>query len=187
MFRSVFTSRGHTFELAPAGPGLRPGLPGQQVPPGAATDPIVAALDSPIDRQTLRRVAARLDPGELAPDDDALVRRLLAALAAGQLQLRHLAGPPRYNGAPGPAPEPPQEPERPDRPAPETNDWIEILLVDDQDRGIPNQRYLIVTPDGIERRGFTDSLGTARISRIITGSCKISFPDIDRDVCGCDA
>ncbi|WP_434420361.1 hypothetical protein [Nannocystis pusilla] len=57
--------------------------------------------------------------------------------------------------------------------------WVEIELVDEDGEGIPGQPYLIVTPDGVERRGFTDSLGSARVSRIPAGVCEVFFPELD--------
>ncbi|MDC0673671.1 hypothetical protein [Nannocystis radixulma] len=59
--------------------------------------------------------------------------------------------------------------------------WVEIQLVGEDGEGIPGQRYRIVAPDGVEWRGFTDSLGVARINRIPAGTCEVFFPDLDAD------
>jgi hypothetical protein len=59
--------------------------------------------------------------------------------------------------------------------------WVEIQLVGEDGEGIPGQRYRIVAPDGVEWRGFTDSLGVARLSRIPGGTCEVFFPDLDAE------
>lgn len=178
MLRALFRSRGETYELVPFGPGLRPDTPGERVPAHEARDILTPTLNSPIDRQALRRAIDQLGPHSLPPEDEAIVDHLLAALTHGRLVLLRIEGPARYRGRPGPAQEKPQEPEEFER-APSDTDWIEILLVDEQGRGIPGERYLIVTPDGHHRRGFTDSLGSARVTRIPSGDCEVSFPDLD--------
>lgn len=179
MLRSVFRSDGQTYELVPFGPRLRPDTPGERVPAREAPGILTPALRSPTDRQTLHRVIDQLGLANPDLEDTALHDRLMAALRSGRLVLLRLEGHARYRGRPAEGPEKPQEPEDFERPPPDTTDWIEILLVDEQGRGIPGQRYLIVTPDGQQRRGFTDSLGSARITRIPSGNCKVSFPDLD--------
>ncbi len=178
MFRFLFRSRGQTFELVPFGPRLRQSTPGERIPANEAPGILAPTLSNPTDRQALRRAVDLLGP--VAPDleDRALTDRLLTALATGRLVLLRIEEAPHYRGKPGVAPEKPEELEEFER-APTDTDWIEILLVDEQGTGIPGQRYLIVTPDGHQRRGFTDSLGSARVTRIPSGDCKISFPDLD--------
>jgi hypothetical protein len=56
--------------------------------------------------------------------------------------------------------------------------WIEIELVGEDDKGIPNEPYRIVLPDGTERKGKTDARGLARVEGIKEGTCKVS-PDLD--------
>lgn len=179
MLRSVFRSDGQTFELVPHGPGLRQDTPGERVPAHEAPGILAPALSSPTERRTLHRIVDQLGLANPDLEDRALHDRLLAALRSGRLVLLRLEGHAKYRGRPGEGPEKPQEPEDFERPAPDTSDWIEILLVDEMGKGIPGQRYLIVTPDGQQRRGFTDSLGSARITRIAAGNCKVSFPDLD--------
>lgn len=179
MLRSVFRSDGQTFELVPHGPGLHRHTPGERVPAHEAPGVLASALRSPPDRRTLHRVVDLLGLANPDLEDPALHERLLAALRSGRLVLLRLEGHARYRGPAGEGREKPEDDENFERPPPETNDWIEILLVDEQGQGIPGQRYLIVTPDGQQRRGFTDSLGSARITRIPSGDCKVSFPDLD--------
>jgi len=59
--------------------------------------------------------------------------------------------------------------------------WIEIELLDEEDKGIPNQLYRIVLADGTRRTGKTDAYGVARVECIQEGMCKVSFPDLDAD------
>jgi hypothetical protein len=73
---------------------------------------------------------------------------------------------------------------RPVRPAPAPPprlDWIEIRLVGEDDRSIPGARYRVVLPDGTERSGRLDGQGLARLDRIPSGTCRVSFPELDRD------
>lgn len=177
MLRSVFRSDGQTYELVPPGP--RQSTPGERVPAHEAPAILASALRSPPDRRTLHRVVDLLGLANPDLEDDTLHDRLLAALRSGRLLLLRLEGHAKYRGRPGEGPEKPQDPEEFERPPPDTTDWIEILLVDELGKGIPGQRYLVVTPDGQQRRGFTDSLGSARITRIPSGDCKVSFPDLD--------
>jgi hypothetical protein len=182
VLRSIFRSDGQTYELVPSmspvGPRLRPDTPGERVPIHEAPGILAQALRSPADRRTLHGVVDLLGLANPDLEDPALHDRLLAALRSERLVLLRLEAHARYRGRPGEATEKPQDEEF-ERPPPDTTDWIEILLVDEQGHGIPGQRYLIITPDGQHRRGFTDSLGSARITRIPSGDCKVSFPDLD--------
>lgn len=60
--------------------------------------------------------------------------------------------------------------------------WIEIELVDEDDNPIAGERYKITLPDGkTVATGTTDSKGFARHSGIDPGTCKITFPKLDKD------
>ncbi len=141
---------------------------------------LVAALASAVDRQALRRAAESLGFGGAPLEDDALIARLVAGLAGGRLRLRCLEEAPRYRGRTRelPAPPDPPDPDDFDRPPSDHEHWVEVVLVDGDGRGISGQRYTIVTPDGIERSGYTDSLGAARLDRIAPGDCTVVFPDL---------
>ncbi len=58
--------------------------------------------------------------------------------------------------------------------------WIEIKLVDEDGVAVPNEPYLIVTPDNKEHRGITDADGWARLDGIIAGQCKVSFTNLHK-------
>gem|GEM_PF-3252380 len=59
--------------------------------------------------------------------------------------------------------------------------WVEIVLVGEDDKPIPGERYRIVPPDGIVRTGNLNSEGRARILGLEPGSCSVSFPALDPD------
>lgn len=72
-----------------------------------------------------------------------------------------------------PPPEPPPPP-----PPVEEDGWIEIRLVDEDDRPIGGQDYRVVTPDGNPHTGKLDGGGKARIEGIPQGTCWVSFPSL---------
>ncbi len=59
--------------------------------------------------------------------------------------------------------------------------WIEIVLVDEEDIPVAGEAYRIVLPDGSVKEGSLDEKGFARIDSIEPGTCKISFPSLDKD------
>ena len=59
--------------------------------------------------------------------------------------------------------------------------WIEIELVGEDFRGIPNELYKITLPDGKVREGKLDSRGRARLEGMDPGKCKVEFPNLDKD------
>ena len=65
-------------------------------------------------------------------------------------------------------------------PRPDTKvTWIEIVLVDEKGRPVPNERYRLVLPDGSTRAGQLDENGFQRVDGIEAGICDVTFPDID--------
>jgi hypothetical protein len=60
-------------------------------------------------------------------------------------------------------------------------DWIEIQLVGEDDAPLPGERWVVALPDGSTRAGVTGEDGVARLEGIPSGSCRVSFPDLDRD------
>ena len=64
----------------------------------------------------------------------------------------------------------------------EKKSWIEIELADEDDNPIAGERYKVTLPDGkTVATGTTDSNGLARVSGIDPGTCKITFPELDKD------
>ncbi|RJP32379.1 MAG: type VI secretion system tip protein VgrG [Phycisphaerales bacterium] len=80
------------------------------------------------------------------------------------------------------APEPEPEEEEDDYVAPAATTWIEVVLVDEEDNPVPNERYRITLPDGTVKEGQTCGRGMARIDEITPeGDCTVTFPDLDKD------
>ena len=60
--------------------------------------------------------------------------------------------------------------------------WIEIELVDDEKNPVPGEAYRITLPDGeTVAEGALDEKGFARVDGIDSGTCQITFPDLDQD------
>lgn len=59
--------------------------------------------------------------------------------------------------------------------------WIELEMVNEEDEPVPGERYSIELPDGTVAEGTLDNNGFARVDNIEPGSCKISFPELDKD------
>jgi hypothetical protein len=180
----AFRSHGESFTL----------VAGYAVPAGAqrlaARGPRASALLAPLfadpgDAAALRRLVAKLTALATPRGDDEVLRRLVAAIDCGQLVLVRV-DPPRgwgYSSARRVERAERGDDERPLEPLADATHWIEIRLVDDEDVAIPGQRYVVIDPGGHSHRGYTDSLGSARITRLPPGVCRVSFPDLDGSVC----
>jgi hypothetical protein len=60
--------------------------------------------------------------------------------------------------------------------------WIEIELVGEDDEPIPGEKYRIILPDGETfAEGTLDEKGLARVEGFEKGTCKVCFPDLDKD------
>jgi len=58
--------------------------------------------------------------------------------------------------------------------------WIEIELVDDDNKPVAGEKYEITLPDKTVAKGTLDAKGVARIDGIDPGNCQITFPDLDK-------
>lgn len=64
----------------------------------------------------------------------------------------------------------------------EKKSWIEIEMVGEDDNPIPGERYKITLADGeTVAEGSLDEKGFARVDGIDPGSCKVTFPNLDRE------
>jgi uncharacterized Zn-binding protein involved in type VI secretion len=61
----------------------------------------------------------------------------------------------------------------------EYKDWIEIELVDEEDKPIANEDYLLYLPDGSIRKGKLDGNGYKKEEKIPPGKCSVVFPNKD--------
>ncbi len=60
--------------------------------------------------------------------------------------------------------------------------WIEIEMVDEDDKPVTGMAYRITLPDGeTVAEGTLDEKGFVRVDGIEPGSCKITFPQLDQD------
>lgn len=60
------------------------------------------------------------------------------------------------------------------------NTWIEVVLLDSDDKPVPNAAYRITLPSGEKRFGRLDEKGFVRIDGIEeAGTCDVEFPEID--------
>ena len=60
--------------------------------------------------------------------------------------------------------------------------WIEIELVDEEGQPVPGEPYKITLPDGTTvADGTLDEKGFARVDGIDPGTCKVTFPNLDKD------
>ncbi len=64
----------------------------------------------------------------------------------------------------------------------EKKSWIEIVLVDEAGKPVAGEAYRITLPDGTTlAEGTLDEKGFARVDYIDPGSCKVTFPNLDKD------
>ena len=59
--------------------------------------------------------------------------------------------------------------------------WIEIELVDEANEPVAGEAYEITLPDGTTTKGTLDGKGLARIDGIDPGTCKVTFPNLDKE------
>lgn len=59
-------------------------------------------------------------------------------------------------------------------------DWIEIELVGEDDKPVAGEKYRVTLPDGSVDEGTLDQNGWVRVAGFDKGSCKITFPDLDK-------
>ena len=57
--------------------------------------------------------------------------------------------------------------------------WIEVELLDEDDKGVPREPYWIKLPDGAIREGLLDDNGFVRLDNIPCGTCIVRFPGTD--------
>jgi hypothetical protein len=70
---------------------------------------------------------------------------------------------------------------KPHKPGPEKTSWIEIEMLDEDDRPVPGEAYRIKLPDDTTTDGTLDEKGFARAEGIEPGTCQITFPKLDQE------
>jgi len=144
-------------------------------------------LANPLSRSIIAEVTRELGGGSVPPsralNASDLHRqtksRLEQAIRCGDLLVVQVSGMGR-GGAGGEEPgAPPQAAAQAPRRAEPRKTWIEIELVDDQGRPVPNQRCSVELPDGTTWTGVLDANGLARVDYVDHGTCEVYFPDLD--------
>lgn len=59
--------------------------------------------------------------------------------------------------------------------------WIAIKMLDEAGKPVAGLAYRIILPDGASAEGTLDEKGAARVEGFEPGSCKVSFPTLDRE------
>lgn len=59
--------------------------------------------------------------------------------------------------------------------------WIEVVLIGEDARPVPDARYRLTLPDGAVVEGRLDARGLARVEGIDPGACRLEFPDLDEE------
>ena len=72
-------------------------------------------------------------------------------------------------------------PSRPVEKPKEKKAWIEIILVDNEGKPMPGVKYRITPPGGAPTEGRLNEHGQAGLYEIEPGSCKITFPGLDKE------
>jgi hypothetical protein len=65
-------------------------------------------------------------------------------------------------------------------PCKEDATWIEVRLVDRQQKPVAGERYRIRLPDSSLREGTLDNDGRVRFDNIVGGQAEITFPNLDK-------
>ncbi len=83
----------------------------------------------------------------------------------------------KYGSVPGKPHKPGQE----DAGSEKKKSWIEIELVDKQGKPVAGEPYKVTLPDGeTVAEGTLDEKGQARVDGIEPGSCKVTFPRLEK-------
>jgi hypothetical protein len=65
---------------------------------------------------------------------------------------------------------------------PKKKSWIEIEMLDEKKRPVPGQAFRIILSDNQSVvEGTLNEKGFYRVEGIDSGTCKITFPDLDKD------
>lgn len=131
---------------------------------GAAGSGSAGSVVSPISPSAALE-AVKADPGAVAA--------AVAAQTVGPASMALTSLTPRVKG-------PTHDPNSPENQ--EKKHWIEIKLEDEEGNPVPGERYQITLADGTTvADGTLDDKGFARVEKIDSGTCKVTFPSLDKD------
>jgi type VI secretion system secreted protein VgrG len=149
-----------TMTLINSGPGspALPGSAGSLVSPAAPS----AAQD-----------ADKADPGEMAQLKADQIQQQKGKY--GAVKLKPLSASSASSSSSSGAEAPPDQEQK--------KHFIEIKLEDVEGKPVPGEAYKITLPDGATvAEGTLDEKGFARVDGIDPGSCKVTFPNLDKSV-----
>jgi type VI secretion system secreted protein VgrG len=140
------------------------GLPAVMINSGGAPIPAIPGILVPPMAAKVAEIADNADPGSVDPSYKSQ-RAAMTALEA--------------DSASAPSHDPKSEENAAKK------HWIEIELVDEANKPVPGERYRVTLPDGSTlAEGTLDEKGRARVDGIDPGSCKVTFPDLDKQAWG---
>jgi len=110
---------------------------------------------------------------DAAEDADIADPGKMAEIKAEQLE--------KKEGKYGSTPVKPHKPLQTEEEKEQKTSWIEIELVGEDDEPIPGEKYKITLPDDSMAEGTLDEKGFARVEGFEKGTCKVCFPDLDKE------
>ena len=121
------------------------------------------------------KAGTAVDPADPAEADEAdkADPGLVAVIKALQIQTK--TG--KYGAAQTKPAKPPQTKEE----KKEKSSWIEVEMVDEDNKPVTGEAYRITLSDGSVAEGTLDDKGCARLEAIGSGNCKITFPNRDQE------
>lgn len=151
-------------------------------------------LQDPFARRSLADLYLALKgsaPGDLTSPEKAqlVLRTIQQAIAAGEIVSVRRKGmscdSTQDGGGSGGqqnSPRPPRRSSAPPSPSSTRADektWVEVRLIDQNGKPVPNAKYRLKITDGSVREGSLDDDGRVRVNGIDPGSCTVWFPDYD--------
>lgn len=161
------------------------GESGYTLDPAAAAHLLRASANDPDTMRCLRQVLVEQlgEHGLQRRSDTEVIDHLVRMLATRRLGLRSLVTVSAQTAPPSPEPDAEPEEERtppPPRPRPTKKlDWIEIVLIDEEENPVVGEKCQVSAPDGAMIGTYTtDSNGTVRVDDIESGSYEVAFPSL---------
>jgi type VI secretion system secreted protein VgrG len=137
---------------------------------GAALSGSPGSLVTPLS-PTAALEADKADPGAMAAAASG------AVATPASLALAAVAPAGKHSAASGAPTHDPNAEENKDK-----KHWIEIELLDEDGNPVPGEPYKITLPDGTTvADGTLDDKGFARVDNIDPGTCKVTFPNLDKE------
>ena len=159
---------GNFITIDPSGVAIK-GMPMVQInSAGAALSGSAGALVSPL-APTAAVEADKADPGAMAQSGPGSVAVTPANLSSVKVAKKSAA-------SDAPTHDPNSEENK------DKKHWIEIELVDEAGKPVAGEPYQVTLPDGSTvADGTLDEKGRARVEGIDPGTCKVTFPNLDKE------